>query len=176
MNLGIAVLAFVAAMAPLSAARRTPQLGPKQSAIACVTVLTLFMLLAIVADPLLASLDVSDPTMVIGAGLTLVITSAVRLIFVRRATSPDDVGPDLSRGAAPIAFPLLSPPALGVVTLAASVELGWFAPALLCVPPLLLWRAALGRPDALLAVASGLVTVFGIFAGVALAVDGIFAL
>lgn len=177
-----AAVALLAALDPFGRARRSPGVTSQQSAVAAVVVAVVVAALGLVADPLLESLDVSAPTMVIAAGLVLVAVSTVRLaehsgVFGRRSDVVDVDDDAVIRGVIPLAFPLLLAPVVGVVTLAAGATLGAGSAILAAVPALLAWIGALQvGSDTALRAAAGAIAVVGIVAGVVLAVDGVFTL
>ena len=83
--------------------------------------------LAFVATPLLDALDISSPTMEVGAGLVLAVWSAAALVRWdderrRRTRSP--------AGLLPLLFPIVLTPVVGVTIVAVAARNGWWLPVL----------------------------------------------
>ena len=135
--------------------------------------------LGLAAGPVLRALEVSVPTVLVGAGLVVGATSLVDLVAGRPAALP---GLD-RRGAmwCPVAFPHLLRPQLAVAVLAAGAAHGALSATVAALVPLAL-TVALARfasPGASLGL--GLVAVgrmlaaLGVLAAVDLVIDGVFA-
>ncbi len=82
--------------------------------------------LAFVATPLLDALDISSPTMEVGAGLVLAVWSAVALVRWDDEPAPDAV----AGGLLPLLFPIVLTPVVGVIVVAVAARNGWWLPVL----------------------------------------------
>jgi small neutral amino acid transporter SnatA (MarC family) len=99
--------------------------------------------LAVAATPLLDALDISAPTMEVGAGLVLAVWSAGLLLRWDDERPPSAV----AGGLVPLLFPILLTPVVGVTVLAVAARNGWWLPVLATavgVAPVALPEA--GRP------------------------------
>jgi hypothetical protein len=101
--------------------------------------------LAFAATPLLDALDISSPSMEVGAGLVLAPWSAVALVRWDDEPAPTAV----AGGLLPLLFPILLMPVVGVTIVAIAARNGWWLPvaatAIAAVP---LAIPAAGRPTA----------------------------
>ena len=82
--------------------------------------------LAFVATPLLDALDISSPTMEVGAGLVLAVWSAAALVRWDDEPAPDAV----AGGLLPLLFPIVLTPVVGVTVVAVAARNGWWLPVL----------------------------------------------
>jgi hypothetical protein len=82
--------------------------------------------LAFVATPLLDALDISSPTMEVGAGLVLAVWSAAALVRWDDAPAPDAV----AGGLLPLLFPIVLTPVVGLTVVAVAARNGWWLPVL----------------------------------------------
>jgi hypothetical protein len=127
--------------------------------------------LALVATPLLDALDISSPTMEVGAGLVLAVWSAVAMMRWDDEPAPDA----MAGGLVPLLFPIVLTPVVGVTVVAVAARNGWWLPVLATtIGAVPLAIAAVGAPLArrqlrLLSAAIGAVV------GVVMIVDGALA-
>jgi len=121
-------LALLLALNPARAALGVPRQGlPRRDllrmAAAGGVIGGLFVCLsALVGDPLLDALDVSDPSFRLAAGIVAVVAGAADLL--RRPPSPEPALPGWKAGLVPIAIPLVARPALLVMALGAGADRG----------------------------------------------------
>ena len=127
--------------------------------------------LAALATSMLDALDISGPNVEIGAGIVLALYSLLALARWDDSTPP----PAVAEGIIPLLFPIVLTPAVGVVVLAVSARNGLLVPTITAVvaAALIAWNGVDGaigrRPVRML---SG---VIGVVVGIAMIVDGAFA-
>jgi hypothetical protein len=80
--------------------------------------------LAFVATPVLDALDISSPTMEVGAGLVLAVWSAAALVRWDDVPAPDAI----AGGLVPLLFPIVITPVVGVTVVAVAARNGWWLP------------------------------------------------
>jgi hypothetical protein len=127
--------------------------------------------LAFVATPLLDALDISSPTMEVGAGLVLAVWSAAAIVRWDDAPTPDAV----AGGLLPLLFPIVLTPVVGITIVAVAARNGWWLPVLAtAVGAIPIAVASAGAPFARreLRLLSGAV---GAVVGVVMIVDGALA-
>jgi uncharacterized protein involved in response to NO len=101
------------------------------------------VVLAFVATPVLDILDISPPTMEVGAGLVLALWSAAALVGWDDEPAPAAV----AGGLLPLLFPIVLTPVVGVTVVAVAARNGWWLPVLataIGAVPIVI--AAAGRP------------------------------
>jgi hypothetical protein len=123
------VVAFAAVITSLDVPQRARLLrgaSATQRAVVGVGLVAVAVGLAFVATPLLDALDISSPTMEVGAGLVLAIWSAVALMRWDDEPAPDAV----AGGLVPLLFPIVLTPVVGVTVVAVAARNGWWLPVL----------------------------------------------
>jgi hypothetical protein len=129
------------------------------------------LLIAAVSDALLDALDISGPNIEIGAGIVLSVSSLVGLVtWTDTPAQAAGLG-----GLVPLLFPIVLTPAVGVVVLAVAARNGLLVPGLTLavVAGLIAWPPfgpIIGRRAVRM-----LSSTLGVVAGVAMIVDGAFA-
>jgi small neutral amino acid transporter SnatA (MarC family) len=126
MNWIVAVAAVVAAVDVPQRARLLRAAPPAQRAVAGGGLVGVAVVLAFVATSLLDGLDISSPTMEVGAGLVLAVWSAVALVRWDDEPAPDAV----AGGLVPLLFPIVLTPVVGVTVVAVAARNGWWLPVL----------------------------------------------
>lgn len=173
---------WIVALAALVAAADLPQRVSQlrrytsaQRAAVATGLVAIGVAVAAVATPLLDALDVSSPTMQVGAGMVLILWSL--LAFARWT---DDAAPTarpgIAGGLVPGLFPIVFTPPVGVLTLAVAARNGFPAPivglaiigAVLAAPSGA--TAAIGKRPARLVSATA-----GVVLGIVLMTDGVLA-
>jgi hypothetical protein len=84
------------------------------------------VVLAFIATPLLDALDISSPTMEVGAGFVLAVWSAMALVRWDDRLPPAAV----AGGVLPLLFPILLTPVVGITVIAVAARNGWWLPVL----------------------------------------------
>jgi len=167
----VAALAVITALDVPQRAHLLRDATAEQRALAGAGLVVVAIALALLATPLLDALDISAPTMEVGAGLVLALWSAAALVRWDDEPAPAAV----AGGLVPLLFPIVLTPVVGVTIVAVAARNGWWLPALVtatgAVP---IGVAAAGRPLAhrqwrQLSAAVGAVV------GVVMVVDGAFA-
>lgn len=172
MNPWVAALALMTAFdLPQRVRWVTSWTGHRRSALAAGLVLVVGMLVA-VATPLLDVLDVSAPTLSVGAGMVLASWSVVALMRWEPTPATDDAS---LGGLVPGLFPWLLTPVVGVVAVAVGARNGFAVPLVAAAVA----AVAVGAPvtDRLIATrdARRLSATVGIIVAVALMADGVLA-
>jgi hypothetical protein len=125
-NWVVAVAAVITSLDVPQRARLLRRAPDTQRAVAGVGLVAVAIGLAFVATPLLDALDISSPTMEVGAGLVLATWSAVALMRWDDEPAPDAV----AGGLLPLLFPILLTPVVGVTVVAVAARNGWWLPVL----------------------------------------------
>jgi small neutral amino acid transporter SnatA (MarC family) len=140
----------------------------------------MFLVLAAIASSLLAAIDVSPPTLLVGAGLVLMI-GAVKDLLVG-APAPEPALRGWGAAVVPVAIPSVARPQVGLLALAAGGHYGLLpllvgAVTLVVAVGLLTWWAVGGEPLRVRVLRWGavLAAVLTVGAGAVLAVEGVFA-
>jgi small neutral amino acid transporter SnatA (MarC family) len=175
-NVGVLVVAMIAAANPAARAVRLRSLERRRSLLAAVATLVVVVVLAALADPVLDGGDISAPTFRVAAGL--VVTAAGLLDLVRRVVPLEpSAGGDLGRGdwaaLVPAAFPVLLEPQVGVLAISAGADSGPALAGLAAGIALASFLSAGRLASPLLVPLSRLLAAVGVAAGVALVADGI---
>ena len=171
MNWIVAVAAVLTALDVPQRAHLLRTASPGERMLTGAGLVVATIVLAFVAMPVLDLLDVSSPTMEVGAGLVLALWSAAALVRWEDAPAPDAV----AGGLLPLLFPIVLTPVVGVTVVAVAARNGWWLPVLAAiVGDVPLAVATVGRPLAnrqwrLLSAAIGTVI------GVVMIVDGALA-
>jgi hypothetical protein len=126
MNWVVAMLAVITALDVPQRARLLRGASATQRLVVGVGLVVVAVGFAFVATPLLDALDISSPTMEVGAGLVLAVWSAVALMRWDDEPAPDAV----AGGLLPLLFPIVLTPVVGVTVVAVAARNGWWLPAL----------------------------------------------
>jgi hypothetical protein len=126
MNWIVAVAAVVAALDVPQRASLLRAAPAAERAVAGGGLVAVAVVLAFVATPLLDLLDISSPTMEVGAGLVLALWSAVALVRWDDEPAPEAV----AGGLVPLLFPIVLTPVVGVTVVAVAARNGWWLPVL----------------------------------------------
>jgi hypothetical protein len=122
----VAVAAVITALDVPQRARLLRDAPTTQRSVAGVGLVAIAAGLAFVATPLLDALDISSPTMEVGAGLVLAVWSAVALVRWDDEPAPDAI----AGGLLPLLFPIVLTPVVGVTVVAVAARNGWWLPVL----------------------------------------------
>jgi small neutral amino acid transporter SnatA (MarC family) len=172
-NLGLAVLATVVALDLPQRSALLREWPTRVVALAAGLTSVAVLSAATLATPMLDALDVSAPTMQIGAAMVLVLWSAW-MLFAWDVRPAATTAPGVARdrdALVPGTFPIVFTPVVGVLALAIVARRGVAAaavPAVAALAVLVAVRAALGRRSL-----RRLAAVAGIVVGVALMADGV---
>jgi hypothetical protein len=166
----VAVLAIVAAFDVAQRCRQLRDATAEQRLVVATGALVVAVVTAALSSPLLDALDISGPSMQIGAGIVLGVCSIIALVSWDDAPAPAS----LYGGLVPLLFPIVLTPVVGVVVLAVAARNGMLVPTVASgvVLALFAWPASVGvghRPIRMLSAAVGIVS------AVAMIVDGAFA-
>jgi hypothetical protein len=123
-NWAVAVAAIITALDVPQRARLLRDASATHRLVVGVGLLAVAVGLAFVATPLLDALDISSPTMEVGAGLVLAVWSAAALVRWDDAPAPDAV----AGGLLPLLFPIVLTPVVGVTIVAVAARNGWWLP------------------------------------------------
>ena len=151
--------------------RQLREARPGERVIVAAGAFAIAVVLAAIATPLLDALDISGPNMEIGSGVVLAVYSLVALVTWDEGVVPAS----LYGGVVPLLFPILLTPVVGVVLLAVSARNGMLVPVLTSAVAMAVIASPLAgqlagrRPVRTLSATIGVVT------GVAMIVDGAFA-
>ena len=171
MNWFVAILAVITALDVPQRAQLLRDVRSRQRDVAAAGLVAVAIGLAFVATPLLDALDISSPTMEVGAGLVLAVWSAGAVgALGRRAPTRGR-----RRRTRATAVPDLLTPVVGVTVVAVAARNGWWLPVLataLAAVPIAL--PAAGRPFARRRWRQ-LSAAIGAVVGVAMTVDGALA-
>jgi small neutral amino acid transporter SnatA (MarC family) len=126
MNWMVAVAAVVAALDVPQRTRLLRAAPAAQRAVVGGGFVAVAVVFAFVATPLLDLLDISSPTMEVGAGLVLALWSAVALVRWDDEPAPEAV----AGGLVPLLFPIVLTPVVGVTVVAVAARNGWWLPVL----------------------------------------------
>jgi hypothetical protein len=126
MNWVVAVAAVISAVDLPQRAAMLRAATARQRAVAAAGLVAVAAALAFVATPLLDALDISSPTMEVGAGLVLALWSAAALVRWDDRLPPAAV----AGGLVPLLFPVVLTPVVGVTILAVAARNGWWLPVL----------------------------------------------
>jgi hypothetical protein len=126
MNWIVAVAAVITALDVPQRARLLRSARPRQRAIVGAGLVAIAVGLAFVATPVLDALDISSPTMEVGAGLVLAVWSAAALVRWDDEPAPKAV----AGGLVPLLFPIVLTPVVGVTLIAVAARNGWWLPVL----------------------------------------------
>ena len=171
MNGIVAALAVLAAFDLPQRVHQLRDVTPPQRLVVAAATVAATMLASVVATPLLDALDISAPNLQIGAGVVLAIFSLLAVVRWDDSPAPGAV----AGGLVPLLFPIVLTPAVGVVVLAVAARNGVLVPVAVAVggAAVLGWsgseRLVGRRPVRMLSATVGIVV------GVALIVDGAFA-
>lgn len=124
MNWIVAVAAVVAALEIPQRAAQLRSSPANQRRIVAAAAVAAAAGLAAVATPVLDSLDISSPTMEVGAGVVLALWSLVAMVRWDEQPAPGAV----AGGLVPLLFPLVLTPAVGVTVIAVAARNGWWLP------------------------------------------------
>ena len=139
----VAVVAVLTAIDVPQRARLLRRAPAAQRAVAGVGLVAVAVALAFVATPLLDLLDISSPTMEVGAGLVLALWSAVALVRWDDEPAPEAI----AGGLLPLLFPIVLTPVVGVTVVAVAARNGWWLPVLAtAVGAVPIAIDAIGRP------------------------------
>jgi hypothetical protein len=139
----VAVVAMITALDVPQRAHFLRAAPPAQRAVVGAGLVAVAIGLAFVATPLLDALDISSPTMEVGAGFVLVPWSAAALVRWDDTPPPASV----ASGLVPLLFPILLTPVVGVTVIAVAARNGWWLPVLACaLGALPIGVAEVGRP------------------------------
>jgi small neutral amino acid transporter SnatA (MarC family) len=143
----------------------------QQRAVTAAALVAIAVGLAFVATPLLDALDISSPTMEVGAGLVLAFWSAPALVRWDDEPAPGAV----AGGLVPLLFPIVLTPVVGVTIVAVAARSGWWLPVLACA----VGAVPIGVPEAGRPLARRhwrqLSAAIGAVVGVVMTVDGALA-
>jgi small neutral amino acid transporter SnatA (MarC family) len=171
MNWVVAALAVIASLDVPQRARLLRDTPAGERTVATVGLVAVSVALAFAATPLLDALDISSPTMEVGAGLVLAVWSAALLVRWDDAPPPESI----AGGLVPLLFPIVLTPVVGVTVIAVAARNGWWLPVLvtaLAAVPIAV--PAAGRPLARRRWRQ-LSAAIGAVVGVAMTVDGALA-
>ncbi len=171
MNWIVAALAVFTAVDVPHRIRQLRAVPPRERVVVAAGLVAAALALAAVATPLLNGLDISGPNLEIGAGVVLALYSVLAIARWDDTAPP----PSVAGGVAPLLFPIVLTPAVGVVVLAVSARNGLLVPVIAAIVAavLIAWNGAdslTGRRP--LRMLSGAV---GVVVGIAMIVDGAFA-
>jgi hypothetical protein len=122
----VAAAAVITSLDVPQRARLLRDASATQQAVVGVGLVAVAVGLAFVATPLLDALDISSPTMEVGAGLVLAIWSAVAMMRWDDEPAPNAV----AGGLLPLLFPIVLTPVVGVTVVAVAARNGWWLPVL----------------------------------------------
>jgi small neutral amino acid transporter SnatA (MarC family) len=122
----VAVAAVITALDVPQRARLLRTTPATQRAVVSAGLVGIAVILAFVATPLLDALDISSPTMEVGAGLVLALWSAAAIVRWDDEPAPAAV----AGGLLPLLFPIVLTPAVGVTIVAVAARNGWWLPVL----------------------------------------------
>ena len=125
-NWAVAVAAIITALDVPQRARLLRDASATHRLVVGVGLVAVAVGLAFVATPLLDALDISSPTMEVGAGLVLAVWSAAALVRWDDEPAPDAV----AGGLLPLLFPIVLTPVVGVTIVAVAARNGWWLPVL----------------------------------------------
>jgi small neutral amino acid transporter SnatA (MarC family) len=126
MNWIVAVAAVLTAIDVPQRAHLLRQASAAQRLVAGGGLVAVAVVLAFVATPLLEALDISSPTMEVGAGLVLALWSAVAILRWDDEPAPNAV----AGGLVPLLFPIVLTPVVGITIVAVAARNGWWLPVL----------------------------------------------
>lgn len=171
MNWVVAVAAVIAALGVPQRAHQLRSTPAKQRRLVAVMLVVAAAGLAAVATPLLDALDISSPTMEVGAGIVVGLWSLVAMVY----WDDEAARPAAAGGLVPLLFPLVLTPAVGAAIIAVAARNGWWLP----VSAAASGAIPLAVPVAGTAVAHRaigvLFTTIGVVVGVVMVVDGALA-
>ena len=122
----VAVAAVVTALDVPQRARLLRDAPAAQRAVTGLGLIAVAVGLAFAATPLLDALDISSPTMEVGAGLVLALWSAVAIVRWDDEPAPEAI----AGGIVPLLFPIVLTPVVGVTIVAVAARNGWWLPVL----------------------------------------------
>jgi hypothetical protein len=122
----VAVLAVVTAIDAPQRARMLRSSSQLQRFVAADGLVACSVVLAFIATPLLDALDISSPTLEVGAGFVLAVWSAMALVRWDDRLPPAAV----AGGVFPLLFPILLTPVVGVTVIGVAARNGWWVPVL----------------------------------------------
>ena len=126
MNWVVAVAAVITALDVPQRARLFRDAPAAQRVVTGIGLIAVAVGLAFVATPLLDALDISSPTMEVGAGFVLALWSAVATV-----RWDDEPAPEATAGGiVPLLFPIVLTPVVGVTIIAVAARNGWWLPVL----------------------------------------------
>ena len=125
-NWVVAVAAVITALDVPQRARLLRDAPAAQRAVTGLGLIAVAVGLAFVATPLLDALDISSPTMEVGAGLVLAVWSAVAIVRWDDEPAPEAI----AGGLVPLLFPIVLTPVVGVTVIAVAARNGWWLPVL----------------------------------------------
>ena len=123
------IVAAAAVLTALDLPQRTRMLrnaSATERTVAGAGIVAAAIVLAFIATPLLDALDISSPTMEVGAGLVLAVWSAAALVRWDDRPAPEAV----AGGLLPLLFPIVLTPVVGVTVVAVAARNGWWLPVL----------------------------------------------
>ena len=126
LNWVVAVAAVVTALDVPQRARLLRDAPAAQRAVTGLGLIAVAVGLAFAATPLLDALDISSPTMEVGAGLVLALWSAVAIVRWDDEPAPEAI----AGGIVPLLFPIVLTPVVGVTIVAVAARNGWWLPVL----------------------------------------------
>jgi hypothetical protein len=171
MNWVIAALAVITALDVPQRAHLLRDATAEQRVLAGGGLVVVAIGLALVATPLLDALDISAPTMEVGAGLVLALWSTAALVRWDDLPAPAAV----AGGLVPLLFPIVLTPVIGVTVVAVAARNGWWLPVLACAVGIVpIAVREVGRPLASRRWRQ-LSGAIGAVVGVVMVVDGAFA-
>jgi hypothetical protein len=139
----VAVLAVITALDIPQRAHLLRGAGERERAIAAGGLVAVAVGLALIATPLLDALDISSPTMEVGAGLVLAVWSAMAMVRWDDRLPPTAI----AGGLVPLLFPIVLTPVVGVTVVAVAARNGWWLPVLAtAVGAVPIAVAAVGNP------------------------------
>lgn len=171
----LAAIAVVVAVNPMRMIGSFP--APKVVRLGVALVAVAYLIMGVIAAPLLEAINVSPPTLRVGAGLVLIVGAVRDLLLPPPASEP--ALPGVRAALVPVALPMLLRPHVAIlaVSVGASDGLAPLVLGVLATSAVTLWAARPFGPVAerigrWLAVAAAVVAI-GV--GVVLAVDGVFS-
>jgi small neutral amino acid transporter SnatA (MarC family) len=171
----IAVLLVVVAVNPVRRRSELPS-DLRQVAVGAGITFAAILALGLAGEPVLDALDITVPTFRVAVGLVLAILSVVDLIKALPPTGPVPAG--LRGAVAPVFFPVLLRPEVGLVAVlvGADAGLGWLlmGAVLALLDPI--WWAERTRNARLNRAFGAVLSVAAIVLAVDLLIDGVFAL
>lgn len=127
-SLAVALLAAVATINPLRLWSGLPRGGRRErvqlTAMGAALVVVTLGVIAAIADPILESLDISEPTARIAAGVAIVVIG-VRDVFAAPAEF-DPALPGRRAALVPVALPHLLTPSITLLAVSATADRGWW--------------------------------------------------